>query len=79
MTNPFHREDEEEKHRASDSAIEEQVDATIEHGDIAQHAYHLWHQRGCPEGCPDDDWYRAEQELASRHSSGDGQGALPVE
>jgi hypothetical protein len=29
-------------------------------------AYRYWQERGCPIGCPEDDWYRAERELASR-------------
>jgi hypothetical protein len=46
---------------------EAEEDTNLEHGDIARLAYHLWQDRGCPEGCPNDDWYRAEEELASRH------------
>jgi hypothetical protein len=30
---------------------------------IAQRAYLLWIERGCPEGSPAEDWYRAEREL----------------
>jgi hypothetical protein len=30
---------------------------------IASLAYQLWQERGCPEGSPDEDWLRAEQEL----------------
>jgi len=30
---------------------------------IAKRAYQLWVQRGCPEGSPEEDWYRAEKEL----------------
>jgi hypothetical protein len=30
---------------------------------IASLAYQLWQQRGCPEGSPEEDWFRAEQEL----------------
>jgi hypothetical protein len=26
-------------------------------------AYRLWQQRGCPEGSPEVDWFRAEKEL----------------
>jgi Protein of unknown function (DUF2934) len=29
--------------------------------DIAALAYHLWEERGCPQGSPDDDWYEAER------------------
>ena len=32
---------------------------------VAVLAYALWEKRGRPEGSPDDDWYRAEQELAA--------------
>lgn len=31
--------------------------------EIASLAYALWLQRGSPEGSPDEDWFRAEQEL----------------
>jgi Protein of unknown function (DUF2934) len=31
---------------------------------VRRRAYELWLERGCPEGSPDDDWYRAEQEFA---------------
>ncbi len=31
---------------------------------IAALAYQLWQDRGCPEGTPDEDWFRAERELA---------------
>jgi hypothetical protein len=34
------------------------------HEDIARRAYELWEARGCPHGCADEDWYRAEQELS---------------
>jgi hypothetical protein len=33
---------------------------------IASLAYALWQQRGCPEGSPEEDWFRAEQELLVR-------------
>lgn len=31
--------------------------------EIAQLAYALWQQRGCPEGSPEVDWLNAEQQL----------------
>jgi hypothetical protein len=34
--------------------------------DIAALAYELWQARGCPDGSPEEDWFRAEQELQSR-------------
>jgi hypothetical protein len=30
---------------------------------ITKRAYELWLERGCPEGSPDEDWYKAESEL----------------
>jgi hypothetical protein len=30
---------------------------------VAKLAYHLWLQRGSPEGSPEEDWYRAENML----------------
>lgn len=30
---------------------------------VAILAYHLWQERGCPEGSPEIDWLEAEQEL----------------
>ena len=31
--------------------------------DIAQLAYALWEQRGCPVGSPEQDWMEAEQRM----------------
>jgi len=31
---------------------------------IAALAYALWQARGCPDGTPDEDWFRAEREIA---------------
>jgi hypothetical protein len=33
---------------------------------IALLAYALWQESGCPEGSSEEDWFRAEQELAGR-------------
>ncbi len=32
---------------------------------VTRRAYELWLERGCPEGSPEDDWYRAEQEFGA--------------
>jgi len=37
------------------------------HQDIAALAYALWEGRGRPEGSPEEDWFRAVEELRSRH------------
>lgn len=34
--------------------------------EIRLRAYELWEERGRPGGTPDDDWFRAEQELLSQ-------------
>jgi hypothetical protein len=34
-----------------------------QHEQIEKLAYRLWEKRGGPLGSPDDDWFRAEQEL----------------
>jgi hypothetical protein len=31
---------------------------------IAALAYGFWLERGCPEGCPEEDWFRAEREIS---------------
>jgi hypothetical protein len=36
---------------------------------IASLAYSLWQERGCPEGNPDEDWFRAEQEIRGKEES----------
>ena len=29
-------------------------------------AYEFWQARGCPDGTPEEDWFRAEEELENR-------------
>lgn len=36
--------------------------------EIAELAYRFWQQRGSPDGSPDEDWHRAEQEIRTRES-----------
>ena len=31
--------------------------------DVARLAHSLWEARGCPDGSPDEDWFRAAQQL----------------
>jgi Protein of unknown function (DUF2934) len=40
----------------------------LTHDEIAAHAYRCWHERGCPEGSPEEDWHRAERELRERRT-----------
>ena len=37
-----------------------------ENSDVAARAYECWHERGCPDGSPDIDWQRAEEEVRLR-------------
>jgi hypothetical protein len=39
--------------------------ALFGHEDIATLAYELWRARGCPEGSPEEDWFRAAERLRS--------------
>ena len=34
--------------------------------EIISLAYEFWQARGCPDGTPEDDWFRAEEELKNR-------------
>jgi hypothetical protein len=40
--------------------------------DVAAHAYRCWHERGCPDGSPEVDWHRAEEELRNRRTKSVG-------
>jgi hypothetical protein len=48
-----------------DEALETAVpsDEPPAHEQIALLAHALWQQRGCPEGSPEEDWFRAERQL----------------
>lgn len=43
--------------------------ANADKADIAALAYQLWNERGCPVGSPDEDWFRAEQQLKGQSSA----------
>jgi len=47
-----------------------QVPATIgsDQADIARLAYLHWLNRGCPIGSPEEDWFRAEQDLKNERT-----------
>jgi|GEM_PF-1060218 len=54
-------------HRHSQLASAGHGLAAFGHDEIAALARELWHARGCPEGSPDEDWFRAVEELRSRN------------
>lgn len=43
--------------------IEKTREEETEHARTAELAYRFWEERGCPVGSPDEDWYRAEEEI----------------
>jgi hypothetical protein len=58
-----------EAHRHTQVATVGHGIAAFGHDDIAALAHKLWEARGCPEGSPDEDWFRAAEELRSRASA----------
>jgi len=40
----------------------------VEHEEIGRLAYSYWEARGCQGGSPEEDWFRAEQELQSQQT-----------
>ena len=54
--------------KATKVRVEEETPAQVEqtmpaHNEIAVLAYALWQERGCPDGSPEEDWLKAEQQL----------------
>lgn len=48
---------------AAEAASRRDASTELTRDEIAARAHSCWHERGCPEGSPEEDWYRAEQEL----------------
>jgi hypothetical protein len=44
--------------------------AAFGHDDIAALAHELWQARGCPQGSPEEDWFRAAEQLRARSYTG---------
>lgn len=72
-----HLSDHEQTRQAAEHSRQEQTmhGGTTGHGvhafsheDISARAYSLWEARGCPDGSPDEDWFRAVKELRSMAS-----------
>ena len=60
--NPLHEHQETGTERAGNAIAHEPKEQ-----DIAARAYQLWQARYRPEGSPEEDWFRAIEELRSRH------------
>ncbi len=41
------------------------------HEEITRRARRLWGERGCPIGSPEEDWFRAEEEIRSEQAARD--------
>jgi hypothetical protein len=48
----------------------------VDQSRIEQVAYEFWVQRGCPMGSPEEDWFRAEQQLRAEASNPEAQTAV---
>ena len=46
----------------------EPTDGSASFEDVARVAYALWEARGCPDGSPEEDWFRAEKQLQQGRS-----------
>ena len=46
------------------------LSAALEHEKIAVLAHRYWHERGCPEGSAEEDWFRAEQDIHKQSEVG---------
>jgi hypothetical protein len=42
------------------------VDGQVSQSEIAELAYQLWVDRGCPAGSAEEDWFEAERRIISR-------------
>jgi hypothetical protein len=50
----------------SDDPVMQQT--PIPHEEIALRACRLWEERGCPIGSPEEDWFRADEEIRSEQA-----------
>lgn len=51
--------------RSTKTTSEAQSARTATREEIAQLAYAIWQQRGCPEGSAEQDWFDAERQCRS--------------
>jgi hypothetical protein len=56
---------------APDSSTEQRQVAPLDSEKVAALAHQFWQERGCPEGSPDEDWFRAEEEVRRSTASGE--------
>lgn len=56
----------EEVKEQNKSEVHEPISFADGRQEIARLAYELWIARGCPQGSPDEDWFRAEELIHTR-------------
>lgn len=54
--------------KAATKSNSEPAEKPVSHEEIAQLAHRFWAERGHQHGQPEQDWYRAEQELRGKAS-----------
>ena len=52
-------------YRHTEETTKRHGSSAVADANIAALAYDLWKARGCPDGSPQDDWFRAAEELQS--------------
>jgi len=55
--------------RGKPNAADALVDCPPSHEEIPRLAHSYWEARGCQGGSPEEDWYRAEEELRARRAA----------
>jgi hypothetical protein len=74
LTGPEHsrqaREHSQNAYQHSEAAAADRGVRVFGHDDIAALAHELWQTRGCPNGTPEEDWFRAAEILRSRAYAG---------
>jgi hypothetical protein len=56
----------------SPDLLERSTATSVSQEEVSARAYRCWHERGCPDGSPEVDWRRAEQELEQERKRGRG-------
>jgi hypothetical protein len=41
------------------------------HADLERLAYEFWQERGCPDGSPEFDWWKAQETFQARAAAGE--------
>jgi hypothetical protein len=70
---PKHERDDQPAHEGNFQIEEGQRNAILvddlDPAEVAELSHQLWIERGCPIGSPEQDWFRAEEELSLRYQA----------